>query len=478
MPANKDDPSATQGSPASEEPPAVEADSTSAESPPMKSPAAETESPTPSIAWYRRILGTGGRQASPLRRWSVLALVIVASLGILVSTVALWTHTVLFNTDKYVATVGPIGKDPAVTQAVADAVTAKTMEATDLENRIREVLPPQAQFLVAPLVAQVQKYVNEKVAEFLQTDTAYNAWLTINRNVHEQLVAVLRNQSNRFLVQDDKVRLNLLPLVAHALELVQKYLPDAIQSRVPIPQIDPNAPYDEQVAQLSSALGRTLPPDFGTVVIFQGTQVRQAQQAVRLFDGLVIALWVITGVIILLALLLSPWRLRTLIELGLGTLIAVMIARVLIKRLEQSIIESAKNQQQAGVAKAIITSAISSLGSFTTWLLVACVILAVAAFLGGRPHWIKAAGRGAAGLAGRGADLAEAQLPEAQRMATTYFDYLRGGGVVVALIVLFLVSSSLTWVLVILLLLIAWEIAVWWLARRTTRRVAGGSAHA
>jgi len=422
--------------------------------------------------WRRRLGGTGGRRAAPLRRWSVVALVALACIGLLVSTVALWTHTLLFDTDRYVETVAPLGKDPAVTQAVADTVTDETLKVADLENRLREQLPERLQFLAKPLTDEVRTYLNKEVDKFLQTETAYDAWLAVNRNVHAQLVAVLRDKSTVFLVEGDDVKLNLLPLIAYALQLVEKNLPDFLDSRLAIPQIDPKAPYDEQVAALSSALGRSLPAGFGTITLFKNTQVREAQRAARMFDTLVILLWVVTLLLVVAALALSPWRLRTALELGLGVLIAVMLARVAIKQLEEAIVEGVKTEGGSRVAQAIITSAVASLGDFVTWLLVGGLIVAVAAFFGGRPRWLVAAKDGVVKIADRGADLAHSQLPDAQRMATTYFDYLRGGGIVVALVLLFFASGSLAWVTVVMALLVAWELLVWWLGRR--RLAAGG----
>ena len=443
-----------------------------------KAPAAEaTEKAAAHTSGWKRVFGRGGRQASPLRRWSVAAMVLVAAIAILAGTVATWTHSVLFNTDKYVETVAaPIGKDPAATQRLADTVSAKTIEATDFENRVREVLPPEAQFLASPLTVQVQQFLNTKVAELLQTDTAYNAWLKINATVHEQLVALLRNESNRFIVEGDDVSLSLVPLIARALALVDEYMPSALESRITIPQIDPEAPYDQQVAELSAALGRPLPADFGTVVIFKDTNIQQAQQVVRIFDRLVILLWVVAALLIVLALVLSPWRLRTLLELALGTLVATLIARAAIKYFENNLLDAISRQGEQNAARSVITSLVANLGSFTTWLLLASAILAVAAFLGGKPHLIKGAGKGAVKLADRGAGLASSQMPDAQRMAATYFDYLRGGGVVVAIIALFFAVGSPAWVIVTLVLLTAWELLVWWLARR--RPATGGGATA
>ena len=390
----------------------------------------------------------------------------LACIGLLVSVVALWLHAVVFNTDQYVKTVAPIGKDPAVTQAVADQVTAAVIQATDLQNRLATRLPSQVGFLAPALTTDVQGFLNKKVNELLQTPQAYDAWIRINTVVHQQVVDILRNRSNRVFTTSDSVQLNLLPLVGRALALVQQILPDFITSRVTIPQIDPNAPYDQQVAALSTAVGRPLPPDFGTIKIASGEQLRKAQTLVKVFDATVIVLWIVTALLIAAALVLSPWRLRTLVELGLGTLIAVMLSRAATHWIENQIVNGARKIGGGDVSKSIIVSTVKSLGGFTIWLLISAVIVVVVAFLAGRPHWFKAAGRGVARAADKSASAADAHLPAAHRVAATYFDYLRGGGVVVALIVLFFVSTSVTAVIVTLVVLIVYEVVLWWLVKR------------
>ncbi len=53
----------------------------------------------------------------------------------------------------------------------------------------------------------------------------------------------------------------------------------------------------------------------------------------RIFKAAVIAILVVTVLLIAAALLFSRTRLRTLIQLGLGTLVAVVVARVAVQRL-------------------------------------------------------------------------------------------------------------------------------------------------
>ena len=50
-----------------------------------------------------------------------------------VAAVALWARTVIFDTDRYVATVAPLARDPAVRNAVADRITAEVFAALNIE---------------------------------------------------------------------------------------------------------------------------------------------------------------------------------------------------------------------------------------------------------------------------------------------------------------------------------------------------------
>jgi hypothetical protein len=78
------------------------------------------------------------RRAPRLRTGITVFLVAAALLGVLVSALALWTHTVIFDTDAYVKVVAPVAQDPAVRSSVADYVGAKAVQAVDLNDRLEQ----------------------------------------------------------------------------------------------------------------------------------------------------------------------------------------------------------------------------------------------------------------------------------------------------------------------------------------------------
>ena len=91
------------------------------------------------------------QRAPRLRRWLALILVVMAVVGLVVSALALWSDSLVFNTDKWVATVAPVAEDPAVRHAVSTFVADKTLEIADLQNRIANALPSDAAVLAQPL---------------------------------------------------------------------------------------------------------------------------------------------------------------------------------------------------------------------------------------------------------------------------------------------------------------------------------------
>jgi hypothetical protein len=397
-------------------------------------------------------------EAPRLRRWLVGLLVVVACLAVLASTLAIWAHTLVFNTDRWVEVVAPIGKDPAVTQKASVYLTDRAIEASDLQNRIAEALPPRAAFLAAPITEQVRTFTQERLLQVLRDPRVYDLWVKLNRVAHEHLIAVLRGESKVVQLQGDQVQLNLLPLIAKALDTVQQAMPDALGSRITIPTLDPSASPDEMRQQLSTALGRPLPSDFGTVTLFEGQQVSQVQTAVRLFDRLIWLLVIVTVLLVAAAVALSPAKLRTGVQLGIGTVVAFVLARIITHRIEQSIADGLSSQPGSGVAKGVISSAVDNLNGFTQWLIIAGIVVAVAAFLASRPQWFVKAKDWGAVAAGAGEARMSALRSPAHRFIGAHRDGLQVAGVVVALVILFFWTSSIWLAILVIALLAVYEV--------------------
>ena len=405
----------------------------------------------------RRVLTS--QRAPRLRTGISTFLVVAAILGVLVSALTLWAHRIVFDTDAYVRVVAPVAQDPEVRSSVAEFVAAKAVQAVDLNDRIESALPSSAKMAAPALTQALQQYLVDEIRKLLATDTAQRLWVDINRFAHQQLISALRDDNRFVTVGRTDVKLNLLPLVAVALQKLEDKIPQLLGKDVTLPQIDPATAPDEIRTLLQDALGRKLPAGFGTVTLLHGDTGYQAKQALRLFDDLMILVVILTVVLVAAALLVAVHRWRTALWLGLGALLAFAGARVVEVRLEQAAVDAIKTQGGAAVARSVLTSAIASLNGFLVWIAVAGAIVAVAAFLAGRPEWLQAMGGGFARLFGVASDLSTPDT-RAGRWMAEHLDLLRVAGVAVAVVVLLFVTGSVAGVIAVVLALVVYELAL------------------
>ena len=85
-----------------------------------------------------------GPKKSRGRTISSWILLVLACLLAVLSVVVVYARNELLNTNTFVATVGPLAKDPAVQAAVATKVSESLVAKTDIQQRIKEALPARA----------------------------------------------------------------------------------------------------------------------------------------------------------------------------------------------------------------------------------------------------------------------------------------------------------------------------------------------
>ena len=65
----------------------------------------------------------------------VAALLIVLACALApLSVVAIWTRNQVTNTDRYVATIAPLARDPAIQNAIADQIIAQVFTYIDIRD--------------------------------------------------------------------------------------------------------------------------------------------------------------------------------------------------------------------------------------------------------------------------------------------------------------------------------------------------------
>jgi hypothetical protein len=124
-----------------------------------------------------------------LLAWVLAALLVVVTA---VAVAGAWAHSVLFDTDRYVATVAPLSDDPAIQDALTEQLTAQAV--TTIEAEI-EQLPAFVQGPLLTLAGRLEDVIAGALGDIVRSDQFGDAWVAANRAAHPQLVAALTGES-------------------------------------------------------------------------------------------------------------------------------------------------------------------------------------------------------------------------------------------------------------------------------------------
>jgi hypothetical protein len=408
---------------------------------------------------------------------SIAAAVLVA-LTILLTFVTVpsaWGRRTALDTNHYVDVMGPLAKDPAIQAFLATRITDQVMTAINVPQIVANVLPPKASILVGPMTSAVEGFVHDKVLALLQTDTFAQLWTDANRFVHEQVLAVLDGQGNTISVKDGVVLLNLLPLVNAALKSIQTAA-SGLVGNLPLPDISVTEPSPEAIAKLESALGITLPDDFGAIPVYNSNDLRSLQVGVRKFERLVYLLIALIVLFFALALVVSTRRRRTLLQLTVGMALATVLVRRLAIAGTDHIVKGAAAESQAAI-RAVADSLIASLKSYTAWVLWIALIVLIVALVTGPYPWARSLRAGVKNI-GPALTAGGERLKgvPALEWVTAHRDLAMGlvGALAVALFLF--TNLSVVASLIVLIVVVAVEVFVWQASRPPADEAVGPGA--
>jgi hypothetical protein len=348
-----------------------------------------TPTPAPEYAHNQReVVGAPARRPSRLQSILVWVLVVLTCVGTFASTVTVWAHQTVLNTDRFVSTLKPVINDPQFINTVSDSVADQVNTAVNVQQRVTQALPPQQAFLAVPLTTAFLNATSKIASSVLSSEAFQRAWPVVLGRVHGQLVALLRGDTKNVVIENNQLVLNLFPVITRTLTRLQAAAPGLIKFKAPLPTDTEAKQPSVARQQLSQALGRPLPSTFGTVVLASSSQLDKAQQAVKTFDVLVIAIPVITLVLAALALLLSRNRRRTVIAIGIGLAIAFVLALVLIGVAKDTIYGAVKSGTASDLVHEALPKLLQNLQDIAISLAVVGALVAACAYLAGRPPWL------------------------------------------------------------------------------------------
>ena len=326
--------------------------------------------------------------ASPRRSRRILAGValVLACLLILLTTVAVWTHQVVLNTDRFTGLAGKVLAEPAVVDPLSARISDQVVTALDVQGRLEARLPDAVKPLAGTLTLAVGSAIDKRLQVALLNPNIQAALLRTLSVTHAGIIDLLRDKPDNVSVENGYLVIQVFPVVGAALAELQAggIIPPDVQ----LPDLtSPEAP--AVLAQkLQSALGVTLPPDFGTVQLVKADRLLAARSYVQAFDIIVVAMIILSVLLVALALWLARDRRRMVVYLGLGTLIAFLIARLAINGIESAALSGIAQDDVAGAVRAVVDSTVEDLRSLTIIVVIVTGAVALIAYLAGRPAWL------------------------------------------------------------------------------------------
>jgi hypothetical protein len=331
---------------------------------------------------------------------------VLACLSILVTTLAVWTHQVALNTDRFTSLVSNAVTDPAVTDPISTRISVQVVEALGVQKRLEDRLPDAIKPLAGALTVAVTDRIDERLKVALQNPRLQNALLGTISFTHAQVVRLLRGESDVVSIVDGYLTLDVFPVVGAALDELRSE--GLIPADIQLPDLtSPEAP-GILAERLQTALGVTLPAGFGTIRLMPVERLATARSIVRVFDLIVLVLIVLSVLLVALALWLASNRRRMLIYVGIGVVVAFLLARVAMNAATNAIIGGVADGDVRGAARSMVDATLQDLRGVTVLILIATVVVVIAAYLWGRPKWVVATTSYVTDTAGRAGSTAGA----------------------------------------------------------------------
>ncbi|WP_051966964.1 hypothetical protein [Kitasatospora mediocidica] len=158
--------------------------------------------------------------ASLLSALLILLACVLTPLGVL----SVWANSQVTDTDRYLATVAPLARNPAVQAAVTDRATDAIMGYLPVNAILGQVAPadrPLLNTLLGTVGGAITDgltgFVRSQVASVVGSDAFANIWTQANRSAHASLDKALTGEDGGAVqIQGNTVTLDLAPLIDQA----------------------------------------------------------------------------------------------------------------------------------------------------------------------------------------------------------------------------------------------------------------------
>jgi hypothetical protein len=296
-------------------------------------------------------------------RRAALTLLLVLGCGLVgASIIAIWTRATVLNTDRYVNTMAPIARSPAVQNTVADKLGTAIVSKVDVQQLAREVLPDRADVLAPAIAEGVNGAIRRQINDFVHSERFPELWDNANRRIHERVVGLITTgRSGRLELQGDTVYLDLSAAVERVRDGLRQRGFDRIADAIP-PTVD------------------------GRIQLLSSSGFSKARDGIHRLERLSIVLPILAILFLAAHVFFADSRRRGLIRVGIGLAVTglIMLGAIGIGRtLYLDAINQAVLPREA--AEVIFDKLIVVLREAIRLTVLAAVVLALLSLLAGRP---------------------------------------------------------------------------------------------
>jgi hypothetical protein len=294
--------------------------------------------------------------ANPLwRRVVAVALIVFAILATVSAVSVIWAKTTFENEDRFVATLAPLVKDEDVASVVSLVVATEIVEATGLEESVRESLPTELRFLAIPVTNSFTAVIAAGANEVIQTDAFTEIWEVVLRGTHRAASVVISGNDRAIDSQNGQVSINL----------------DTIGN---------------SVTEWVTSTGLELPEadaELGSIVLYQDGQLATVQS---LAQAIHVGGWLVPLIAIMLivaAVWISKDRRRTVAILGFGTALGLLLSLIGLRWGRNALVNAIEDVSRKSAAGATWDIFLDRLHQLTWALFVLVLIVGITAWVVG-----------------------------------------------------------------------------------------------
>jgi hypothetical protein len=273
------------------------------------------------------------------RRWLPWALVVVAAVIGLVSSLNVWATRQALSTENWTNASSDLLQNPDIRNAVSVYLVDQVYENVDVTQILAEKLPPRTKGLAAPLAAALQQPAARTASALLGRPRVQALWKEANRKAHALLMAGLDGKKGLLVSTNGNVVLDLRPLVE---QLVQR-------------------------TGLGGRVAQRLPPDAGQIVIMKGNQLETARRGIKVIRVLSFFLFFLVLGLFAAARYIAPQRRRTVL-MGIGVSVFFVGLVILVGRrfggeyLVNALASNPDSKKPAGAVWSIETQLLRNVG--------------------------------------------------------------------------------------------------------------------